>query len=374
MALTPSQQFASAITETSRVLVVLPKGATIDQIVSALAVREFLVRRGKNVDVVCDGFVVPQQLRFLKEVSSIESAVRALQTFVISVNVATTKADEIAYNLVGDRLEIAITPKSGAYTASDVSTKTSQYAYGCVVLVGVMDLVSLGAVYSAHPDFFYTTPKVVIDCNPANERFGNINIVDVTTSSCAEIVYGLLRELEPSVLNEDVSTMIIAGMIAGTRRFTSPSLSPRTLEIASELTARGARRDEVMQALYRTRTLGTLKLWGRALARLKHDAVRRLAWTLLIRNDFVHAGADVDDLSGVLDELMSNTPDADTFMVIYERDVDKVEVLVSGVQPAMVMKKLAGLRGVRDEAGVGRVVFEGLRIVEVEKKMVETLG
>lgn len=381
MALTLPQQFAKMIDDSTKVLVVFPKDGSVDHVATALAVAEALRRRGKSVDVCAEGFVLPQSLKFLKGAGDIMPALRPLQTFVISLNVARTKADEISYAIKGDKLEISVTPKSGAFSPTDISTNSSAFVYQSIVIVGAPDLASLGSIYSAHPDFFYSTPKVVIDCSPANERFGTINCVDVVASSCAEAVLPMLRDFDPTALNEDVATALITSMIAATKRFSTSTVTPRTLEAAAELVGRGARRDEAMQQLYRTRSLGTLKLWGRALARLKYDATDHIAWTLLVRSDFVHAGADASELGGVIEELMVNTPDAETFAIIYESSALAAQDSTAGqVVEALVTStsgkhhaKLAALSPIT-QGGLSLVRFPSVSIADMEKRIISSLA
>lgn len=97
--------------------------------------------------------------------------------------------------------------------------------------------------------------------------------------------------------------------------------------------AKGAKRDTIVQNLYRTRNLSTLRLWGRALARLKFDEHAHLIWTLLSAQDFMHAGAQEEDLPDIIDELLSSSPHARVTVLIFENAEHVVKAIVRTEQP-----------------------------------------
>ncbi|HSD12180.1 MAG TPA: hypothetical protein VLC10_01360, partial [Patescibacteria group bacterium] len=155
---------------------------------------------------------------------------------------------------------------------------------------------------------------------------------------------------------------------------------PRTLDIASELVSAGAKREEIVQNLYRTRTISTLKLWGRALARLKFDPGIKMAWTLLVRQDFIHAGATEEHLPDVIDELIMNSPEAEIVGLLYEQEsptepgkVAGVCALVSTEKHADALGLLPGLKpdGTRRMA---RVCFPTTAIMDAEKSVLAAIN
>ena len=70
---------------------------------------------------------------------------------------------------------------------------------------------------------------------------------------------------------------------------------------------------------------------GRALARLKTDLNGRLVWTLLNKQDFNKSGTKEENLEGVIDELIINTPDAEIVVIFYEYEND-TKVIVNTVK------------------------------------------
>ncbi len=293
------------------------KDWTIDTVASALALARLLESRGKKVDIVADGFVPSKQVQFLPQLERVESQFGRLRKFVISLDMSRVPIDELTYDIEGEKLNIHVMPKTGQYQPSDVSSHAADFKYDLIFTVGAPDLGSLGTLFSEHSELFYHCPIINIDHDSQNEKFGNVNAVDITATSTAEIVHQLVACGERP--DEDTATMLLTGIIASTHSFRSAKVTPRTLDLAAELVAAGARREEIVQNLYKTRTLSTLKLWGRALARLKHDPETNMAWSLLVRQDFVHAGSDEDCLPDVMDELMVTAPEAEIVSLIYEK-------------------------------------------------------
>lgn len=387
MALTDDKQFMTAALAAEHILITFRKDFTPDAVGASLALARTLEKRGKKVDVAADGFAAPKTLAFLPGADRIKPALHGMRKFVISLDMSKTKIDELSYEVQGDKLKIHVTPKQGGFAPTDVSAEHKDYKYDLVVAIDTPDYQSLGGLFTDHADFFYARPVANIDHDPANERYGNLNLVDVTAASCCEAVYGLCAADGQHFLDPDTATCLLAGIISKTKSFKTPSVSPRTLDIASQLMAAGARRGDIVANLYRTRTIAALKLWGRALARLKHDAATRTAWTVLVRQDFAHAGAKESDLAGVVEELIMNAPEAEVVALIYEHEPSVAtgattdgQAMTAPVVRALIATEthpnaLALVSALKPEGDrrTARVQMSGTGIVDAEKAVIETI-
>ncbi|KPJ86113.1 hypothetical protein AMJ57_00485 [Parcubacteria bacterium SG8_24] len=379
MARKMSQQFMEALNGKNHVLITTRKDWTVDGVATALAIKSVLERRRTNVDVIIDGFSPGPTLSFLEGIDTIRPAFGQLQKFVISLDVSKSKLDELSYDVKEGRLNIYVTPKEGRFRDKDVSTAASEFKYDLIVTVDTPDHDSLGRLFSEHTDLFHQLPVINIDHDTSNEQYGNLNLTDITATSCAEVVHGIFRETPENTLDERVATALLTGIIAKTRSFKSPNVTPRTLDAASVLVAAGARREEIVQQLYRTRSLATLKLWGRALARLKHDPETRTVWTLLLRQDFVHAGANEEFLPEVIHELIVNAPEAEIVSLIYEQESAQETGKVSGVCALVTSERHADALGLvsslrpEGDRRLARVCFPGVKIMEAEKAVIGSI-
>ena len=379
MALAADKQTLEALKRSEHALVTFRRDWSVDAVASALALARVLERRGKRVDVVAEGFVPNKSVGFLPGVDRIKPGFVQLQKFIISLDISKTKIDELSYDLQGDKLKVFITPKDGQFDGRDVTTAASEFKYDLIVTVDTPDYPSLGGLFSANTDFFYHRPTINFDSEPGNEQFGNINMVDITATSTAEVLYELFKSSGEHFLDEDTATCLLAGMIAKTRSFKTPSVTPKTLDAASQLIAAGARRDEIVQNLYRTRSLSTLKLWGRALARLKYDAAAKFAWTLLVRQDFIHAGAKEEFLPDVIDELILNSPEAEIVGVLYEQEAVGEPGRTAGICALVSSDKYADSLGLvsslkpEGTRRLARICFPGAGLFEAEHSVLNAI-
>jgi len=205
-------------------------------------------------------------------------------------------------------LHIYLAPKNGFFEPANVKTSTGAYAYDLIVTLDLPDLEKLGSLYKENAEFFYRIPILDIDHHPANTRFGHVNLVDLTASAVSETVFEIIQELNSTLLDEQVATSLLAGIISKTKVFQSQTVTPRSLAVASHLMAAGGRRDDIIRHLYQTKNLPTLRVWGRALANLKTSDDDRIVWSVITKADLAASQAQPDDAAGVMDELMINAP------------------------------------------------------------------
>jgi Exopolyphosphatase-related proteins len=80
---------------------------------------------------------------------------------------------------------------------------------------------------------------IKIDHHPNVDAFGDINWVDESYSSCAEMIYTLADELEPLKVSRETAFSLYSGVVGDTNRFLYGETDYRTLRIAAELAKTG---------------------------------------------------------------------------------------------------------------------------------------
>ncbi len=352
MALQAHEQFLAALERAERPLIVLPEQADIDHFVSAFGVAALLAKLQKPVDIATSGGTAPKALNFLGAKVDIRGDLPNIRKLTISVDAKTAKVDELSYDIKDETLHIHLLPKSGHWKPEDVEVKTDHYRYDIVISVGASDFESLGELYRLYADFFFQVPIINIDYASANEHFGQMNLVDINAVSISEVCHDLFKRIDASLIDEEVATYFLTGMIFKTKSFRSDRVTPKTLQVASDLIAQGARRDDIVENLYKTRTIETLRLWGRALARLKSSHAGSLVWTLLTRQDFVNAGTNESSIENVVEELMMSSPNAKIGVLFYERKNGTINAMVHAIRPHDALYLGAPFRaiGTREEA------------------------
>jgi nanoRNase/pAp phosphatase (c-di-AMP/oligoRNAs hydrolase) len=318
MARNETEQFRELLRDKPRVLIAFGKHAGGDAIASACALAMFLEKTGITADMVSDGFTLPKGYEFLPKAADIKSRSEHIQKFILSVDIAGVGVQSLTHDIRDNMLRIAIAPKDGVLARDRIRTAQSEFLYDLAIVLDTPDIHALGGLYEKHTEFFYATPIVNIDHSPANEHFGHINIVDITASTTAEVVFGALKELGEEHIHDEMATVLLSGIIAHTRSFKNDATKPETLQNASALVALGADRERIVHHLFRTRTISALRLWGAVLSRLKQDRERHVVWSAITRDDVARTGATEADLPDVIDELIGNAPGADTIILLSE--------------------------------------------------------
>ncbi len=369
MSLALHQQFSEALKRTKRPVIVLNATPTIDDFAAAFVIRGFLKRLDKPCDIVTSGGLAPAALKFLPTYSDVRGDFSNINALSVRINLDHAKVDGLTYVVDGRDLVVTITPKTGAWKNNDVRIACNDYAFDLVIALGVPDRKSLGDLQTRYADFFLRTPTLVIDHGPANEHFGTINIVDLSATSVSEACFELLNRIDPAAIDSPVATTLFAGMMSKTKSFRAPSVTPKTLDVAQKLMEAGAKRDEIVEHLYRTRSIETLRLWGRALARLKSDDARGIVWTLVTKQDFVAAGSTADVLRDVIDELFSTSPTAKIGAILFETPDGHIAAHLQATRPHDALALGAPFRpvGTRDMA---QLSMTELDIVAAEKSLI----
>lgn len=376
MSLTTTQQLHQILEEKNHVLVTFRKDGAGDAIGSAVALLLFLEKWGKRAEIVVDEFSLPPQFHFLKRAKDIRPAFAHLQKFILTVDGKKNGVEELSYDMKDGDLHIYITPKRGFFTQGDIRTAQSDFRYDLIIVLNTQDMASLGNIYQNNTDMFYKTPVINIDNDIANEHFGQINLVDITMASTAEVAHGMIKTLGEEYIDADISTALLTGMIAATRSFSGENVKPSTLATAGKLVAGGANRDYIVQNLYRTRSLSTLKLWGQALSRMENDKQTGLVWVSLTREDFVRAGAHETELQDIIDELIRNSPEAKIIALFHEHVAPEhqhqIHAIVNAGNYADASMLLGAYHpyGNKKQAGC---LIEGKILKEAETEIVERI-
>jgi phosphoesterase RecJ-like protein len=322
MALGTHQQFHTLLKEKKHVLITSTVNTGGDGIASAVALTLFFDYIGIRSDIVIQGSTHTEQYTFLPKVQIIKKEFEYLKKCILHIDIGNSGIQELSYDIdkSTNKLRIYITPKQGEIAREQITTSESLYKYDAIVTLDADDLESLGTLYEEHAALFFETPLINIGHTPANEHYGNINIVDITASSTAEVVYEILSTIGKEHISEDIAMALLTGMISKTNSFKEKDISPKSLAIAGALMKLGANRDLIIEKLYRTRTINSLKLWGEALTHLHVDNEKQLVWTSLTRESFSRSGAREHDLLDLVPELISSSPNAKTIVILHEHE------------------------------------------------------
>ena len=346
--LNTQEQFFKQIEKSERPLIVFPDDWRGDAVGSALALFLFLKKLKKEVEIIANKSAKSNVWSFLPSQDAIKNSLDGLRKFVISLNISQTKISQIKYNIEDQKINFIVAPENGWFKPEDISTSDTGFKYDLIIVVGATELESLGNIYETNVEFFYKTSIINLDCQSSNEEFGQINLIDINSPAKAEIIFNLINEKYSDLIDEDIATCLLAGIISGTKNFRTPNLTPRTLLTTSKLISLGGRREEIIDKLYHSRNFKTLKLWGRVLSNLDTALNGQIVWSIIKRDDFKNAEALEDNLLGIIDELIANIPEAKIITIIFENpENDNNKILIYSV------KNINALEIIKDYSATG---------------------
>jgi len=376
MALTDIQQLHKLIENSKNILLVFGPEKNDDYMVSAVALKLFLEKQQKQVEIASPDFTIPRHLRFLPHLDIVRPNLANLQKMVIKVDISKAKLETVSYEVKENTLSIYLNPKSGVITKDDLRTAQTSFKYDLIITIGIRDLDSLGNIFFHNTDLFYHTPIVNFDYHASNEHFGQINAVEINATSNAEIVFKAMEQLGSAFIDEKIATCLLTGMISQTRSFKTPNVTPHTLNIASRLMSMGADREKIVHNLYRTRSIATLKLWGSALTNLQTDRSIGLVWTAITREDFARSGTSEDDLKDIVSELIANSPEAKLILILNESSEagqgQKIKAFLATDKDYNATELLQQFHAEGNKK-TAVAVLENLSLKEAEEKIIDSI-
>lgn len=325
------QTVINTISQASSILIVAA-GQSGDSLASGLALHTFFRKLEKDAKLLSFTSISPR-FDFLPNVTDAGTGIDLTKSFVIDVSTKRTPLEELSYKKSEGQLSIFLKPAKGEFSPSDITFRSSTFPFDLLILVGIAGLEQLGEFYSQNSALFFETPILNLDFRAANENYGQLNLVDMTATSCSEIVLDLINKFESSLIDETIATQLLAGIISETNSFQHVRTTPATFLKASQLVSLGAKQQDIVSHLYKTKSLGLLKLWGRTLARLKQNAGGLMVYSAINQEDLAKTGATDEDAAGIIKEMASQLNFAKIFLFLQEEGINQTRVFCSSQMP-----------------------------------------
>ncbi len=343
------EQILNLIDKSQNILLLTHAKADCDGLGSMISMYLALQGLGKNI-VAATNDPAPDSLSFLPSINIVQNSV-ASNNFIISLDIQKTPLNKIKYKLTEDKstINIIVTPKIGRFKNEDVKLGQEEVNFDLIITFDTGNLEHLGPIYDDNAELFFKTPLINIDHHASNTDYGQINHVDMVAASTTEVMIGLLENMEKrygkKFLNEDVATLLLAGLITDTGSFQHANTSPKAMEVAAKLLGMGARQQEIIKNIYKTKKLSTLKLWGTVLSKVETDPVYRLVWSSISKNDLNETGASAEESEGIIDDLLSNAPGAEIIMLFKYNEEGYVSVSMRSTTNSADVGKISAEMG-----------------------------
>ncbi|HET7320426.1 MAG TPA: hypothetical protein VFI84_02460 [Candidatus Saccharimonadales bacterium] len=243
--LTPKQQLVERLKTANNVLVTVSANPSVDQLAACIGLTLMLNKQGKHATAVFSG-EVPSTLEFLKPEETLEKNTDSLRDFIISLD--KSKADKLRYKVEDKIVKIFITPYRTSLSADDLEFSQGDFNVDVVVALGVKEQQDLDNAITSHGRILHDATVATVNTT-ANGGLGNINWNDTQSSSLCELVVDLGRELDKNLMDNQIATALLTGIVAETARFSNEKTTPQTMSVSAELMKAGANQQLVASEL-----------------------------------------------------------------------------------------------------------------------------
>ena len=223
-----------------------------DTICSALALRSFLLKAGKEVSVFCDG-----DLKFDME------------------SLPTAKA---------------------------VNADAAKSSYDLTVAVDCAEEARMGKFV---PLFKKGKRTFCVDHHLQDRNFAQYNLIDAHAGATAELIYLIVETGDLSLMDSDIASLLYTALITDTGNFGFSNVSARTLSIASALLCYDVPNADISYKHFREITFDTFKLKARALAKAQFFENNRIGVLTFAREDFAATGTTSANSSNLVNEVVN---------------------------------------------------------------------
>ena len=194
------------------------------------------------------------------------------------------------------------------------------------VVVDAGELSRIGSVVTERADWFARSRIVNIDHHVSNPGYGEVVWIDPEAAATCELVTLLLPELGVA-LDDQLATVLMAGIVQDTHTFAHPNATARTLRVAAELVDAGAPLSAINRAVYADKPYSTLALWGRMLAGIGQRAEGRIVYASMTTEMLATTGEQPTASEGFVD-LLASTKLADVTILFKEVGPQETRVSV----------------------------------------------
>lgn len=240
------QQISERIKEVSNILVTVSKNPTVDELSAALGLTLLLNKLDKHATAVFSGSI-PPAIEFLEPDKTLENNVDSLRDFIIAID--KEKADRLRYKVEGDVVRIFITPYRTNISQEDLEFTHGDFNVELVIALGVENQDVLDEAIAAHGKILHDATVVTVNAQNKTSDLGSIDWRDESASSLCEMLVNLGESLKGGLLDEQIATALLTGIVAATDRFSNNQTSSKSMTVSAQLMAAGANQQLIASKL-----------------------------------------------------------------------------------------------------------------------------
>lgn len=243
---TPKQQVTERLRQANNVLVTVPTNPSVDELAAAIGLTLMLNKLEKHATAVFSG-KVPSTLEFLRPEETIETNTDSLRDFIVSLD--KSKADKLRYKVEENVVKIFITPYRTSITQDDLEFTQGDFNVDVVIALGVAQRDELDQAITAHGRILHDATVVGVTAGQELSEIGQINWQEPAASSLCEMLVSISEALKGGLIDEQIATAFLTGIVAETERFSNTKTTPKVMTMAAQLMAAGANQQLIANEL-----------------------------------------------------------------------------------------------------------------------------
>lgn len=241
------QQIVERVKQASNILVTVSSNPSVDQLAACIGLTLLLNRMEKHATAVFSG-TVPSTLEFLQPEKTIETNTDSLRDFIISLD--KNKADKLRYKVEDQVVRIFITPYKTSLSEKDLVFSQGDYNVEVVMALGITDKAQIDAAITSHGRILHDATIISLNAGAGKAPgVGQINWQEPSASSLCEMVVSISEAFGAGLIDNQMATAFLTGIVAETQRFSNPKTSPKVMTMSAQLMAAGANQQLIVSKL-----------------------------------------------------------------------------------------------------------------------------
>lgn len=295
---------------------VLPPHPRIDALASAEVIAKFLASRSIYVGIITE--LDRASLRSDTAFLTLTSLKPLTKEFIISLDTAAAPISQLRYEHADNRVDIILSPSSYSMPQESTSFRQGNIQCDCVIALGIEDITRIdAAACGVTLSFFSKIPVIAMDISQKHTAYGQINLVNPSLSSLAELTYHFLISFPHYALPAESATLLLSGILHHTQDFTL-LVNASTLLASHELMGLGADHKAAHNLSRASAPSSLVPLMGRALARSRMDDEKKIAWSCITQADFLTTGYPPQDMNDVLHRIRKEFPHTRACILLWQ--------------------------------------------------------
>lgn len=274
------------IEESKNIYILLQEKDDSESVPIALALFYILKKIKKNVNLIVEE--LPKRFQFL--IPSLDF-ISYPRDFIISVPDPKAPISQVRYEKNAENLKIYLTLDKGNIKKNDISFYFEPTKPDLLITLGIKgrDYFLNKNAFNFEGNFTKDLPILNIDNQSENENFGRVNLVE-PDCSFSELVTNFIKSIAENLIEKEIATCLLAGLVIFSENFQSQKISPKIFEMAGFLMQKGASYQNIINNLYKSNSLNQGQFLNQIFQNLNFDQQNNISWAVLDSLDFRNFG------------------------------------------------------------------------------------